>query len=149
MLKSCQYCGRIHDAGLICPQKQDALDRHRARVNSKRGHYTKGDKYRKTRKWREMRDYILHRDRRLCLCCLAELDGTETRYNTADLSVHHIIPIKEDYDRKNDETNLITVCRLQHEMCEAGTIPREQQRLLALWSEEGHIDLSDRLKAYN
>ena len=148
MLKSCKYCGRIHEAAFICPHKQEALDRQRERANRKRGHYTQGDKYRTTRKWRDVRNYVIHRDRRLCLCCLAELEGTETRYNTEDLSVHHITPIKEDYNRKNDETNLITVCRYHHEMCEAGAIPRDKQRQLAAWSAEGFIDLSDRMKEY-
>ena len=51
-------------------------------------------------------------------------------YNTDTLEVHHIIPIEEDDDRKLDDDNLITVCRVHHEQCENGRISREKQKEL-------------------
>ena len=70
----------------------------------------------------------------MCLCCKAGLKGTVDRYNTKDLSVHHIIPVEEDYSKRMDGNNLITVCSMHHEMCEAGIIDRETQHTLALES---------------
>ena len=40
--------------------------------------------------------------------------------------MHHIIPIEENYDKRLDENNLITLCRYHHEMAESGEIPREE-----------------------
>ena len=147
MLRSCPYCGRIHDMAHICPQKQVALDKREAARNRKR---TDGAdvRFRNTSRWRQVRDYVYHRDRCLCLCCLAELEGTDIKYNTEGLSVHHIVPLREDMSRRDDAGNLITVCRLHHEMCEEGAIPRGVQVKLAELSEQGTIDMSEALKAY-
>lgn len=81
----------------------------------------------------------------MCLCCLAELEGTETKYNTEALEVHHIVPLREDIEKKDDNENLITVCKLHHEMCEEGDIGRDIQRCLARWSEQGIIDMKEQL----
>jgi hypothetical protein len=70
----------------------------------------------------------------MCLCCKAGLAGTIRRYNTEQLSVHHIVPIEEDATRRLDGSNLITVCALHHEMCEAGIISRDTQRELVITS---------------
>ena len=86
-----------------------------------------------------MREHILHRDRKLCLCCLAGIDGTEIQFETRDLSVHHIVPLKEDYERRLDETNLLTLCAYHHERCEDGTIPRGIQFELVDKSINGTI----------
>lgn len=68
-----------------------------------------------------------------------ELPGTQTKYETRDLSVHHIVPLAEDFERRLDETNLLTVCSYHHEACEAGAIDRETQRQLAEKSIDGTI----------
>jgi len=39
--------------------------------------------------------------------------------------VHHVVPIEEDYDRRLDDDNLITLCAVHHDMAESGAIPRE------------------------
>lgn len=148
MLRSCPYCGRIHDMTMVCLKKQEALDKREASRNHKR---TDGAdvKFRNTSRWRQIRDYVYHRDRCLCLCCLAELEGTDIKYNTEDLSVHHIIPLREDLSRSADASNLITVCRLHHEMCEVGAIPRDVQLKLAELSEQGIIEMSEEIKQFS
>ena len=35
MLKSCTYCGRIHDKKYICPQKKEALKKRQVKKMSK------------------------------------------------------------------------------------------------------------------
>ena len=49
------------------------------------------------------------RDHALCKDCLAK--NTITSYNT----VHHIIPIKEDWSKKLDIDNLICLCESCHQ----------------------------------
>ena len=47
------------------------------------------------------------------------------------LSVHHIIPLAADFDKRLDDDNLITLCRYHHEQAERGTIPVARLRRLA------------------
>jgi 5-methylcytosine-specific restriction endonuclease McrA len=127
MLKSCKYCGRIHDDKVVCEQKKDANNRRWQ--NRKQ---TRALQFRRSNAWTEKSQQIRKRDRYMCLCCKAQMIGTVVQYNTRDISVHHIIPIEEEYDRRLDDDNLITVCPTHHEMCERGDITRDEQRRLAL-----------------
>ena len=112
MLKSCPYCGRIHDSRFDCGKKP------------KRTKWTgKGcsqlDAFRGSKSWQRMRETIRARDRSLCRWCLAY--GTLT---CSGLSVHHIEPLAEAWELRLEESNLITLCGQCHEMAEAGKIPR-------------------------
>lgn len=141
MLKSCQYCGKIHDSKFECAQKKQAQEK-RWSARRKTGAFS----FRKTNTWTNKSLQIRDRDRFMCLCCKANLPGTVKRFNTKDLSVHHIVPIEEDDSKKLDGANLITVCSVHHEMCEAGIISRDVQRELVAVSmreagEDGEADL--------
>lgn len=131
MLKSCQYCGRIHDAKNACAEKRQADAARWSRREN-----TKAAGFRKTAAWTELSKSIRARDNYMCQCCKARMPGTIRAYNTQDLSVHHIVPIEEDYDLRMERSNLLTVCGVHHEMCEAGIIDRETQRALALGAME-------------
>lgn len=73
----------------------------------------------------------------MCLCCQAGLEKTYKKFNIEELDVHHIIPIEEDFNLRLSDDNLITICKVHHEMCEAGIISREQQMsLLSKTSED-------------
>ena len=115
MLKSCGYCGRIHDSKYICKDKP-----------KREKQITDADKFRWTSKWQKKRDEIKHRDLYLCQICIRELYNTVNKYNTNNLEVHHNIPINENYNKRLDNDNLLTVCHAHHEMCESGQIPREE-----------------------
>ena len=46
--------------------------------------------------------------------------------------MHHIIPLEEDYNKRLDSDNLITLCRYHHELAEKGEISREElQEIIA------------------
>ena len=115
MLKSCSYCGRIHESKYICKEKP-----------IKKKTITEADKFRWTRIWQKKREEIKKRDLYLCQICIRELYDTINKYNTKDLSVHHNTPINEDYNKRLDDDNLLTVCDHHHEMCERGEIPRDE-----------------------
>ena len=120
MLRSCMYCGRIHDSKYICKEKP-----------SKKKTITEADKFRWTRIWQKKREEIKKRDLYLCQICIRELYNTVTKYNTEELSVHHNIPINEDYNKRLDNDDLLTVCDYHHKMCESGEIPRDEvQRII-------------------
>lgn len=117
MLKSCKYCGKIHDSRFDCGKKP----KHR-----KSG--TESDRFHSTNRWTETARAIKERDHYLCQACLHNLDGEGVRYTTDALEVHHIEPIAEAWGSRLDWDNLITLCRTHHEMAEDGRISREALR---------------------
>jgi len=119
MLKSCPYCGRIHDPHTICPKKpvyDYPKNRHRSEAGDLRHSHT----------WNMKSLEIRRRDKYLCRVCLSQ--GI---LNTKDLSVHHIIPINEQTDLWLDNNNLITLCRSHHDDADSGQIDRDTLRMLA------------------
>lgn len=115
MLKSCPYCGKIHDTKYECGKKPQKYKK-----------ITYIDKFRSSRKWREKREQIRDRDMNLCQICIRNLHVTERQYNYDDLSVHHAIPLERDFEKRLDDDNLITACSKHHEMAESGEIPYEE-----------------------
>jgi 5-methylcytosine-specific restriction endonuclease McrA len=114
MLKSCKYCGRIHDSKTDCGRKP----KRNKQGNDK-------DKFRWSKAWQNKRDEIKERDSYLCQVCIRKLYNTTRQYNYDNLEVHHAIPLEQDFDRRLDNDNLITVCECHHEMAERGEIPRK------------------------
>ena len=112
---TCKYCG-IVVRGHNCPHKS----------YKKRDKDSKEDKFRKTNAWTKKSIEIRQRDRYLCRVCEANLYNTINQFNYDKLEVHHIIPVNEDYDKRLDNDNLITLCNYHHKMAEAGQISREE-----------------------
>ena len=48
-----------------------------------------------------------------------------TFLNYKAVEVHHIVPIEEDFNRRLDNDNLISLCSYHHHMADKGQIPRE------------------------
>lgn len=123
MKKACVYCGQVHDFSYKCPKKPMRIHKN---YTQKRD--SKEDKFRSSYKWKKKRTYILKRDRHLCIACLHGLHGTSSRLTTSGLSVHHIVPLKVDFDLRLDDDNLITLCQMHHEMAEKGAITADMLR---------------------
>lgn len=114
MLKACSRCGRIHERGFVCMP----------RTAYKQERNSQADKFRNTSVWRQKSEDIKKRDIHLCRICLTKQYNTLIQYNSQKLSVHHIVPLNEDYSKRLDDDNLITLCSYHHELAEHGTIPR-------------------------
>lgn len=112
ILRSCSRCGHIHDSKYLCKPKLDSM-------KSK----TKAQAFRSSYAWLKKQQSIRERDFNLCRICLLNKYDTKTIYNTSNLSVHHIIPIRKDYEKRLDDDNLITLCRHHHDLAEVGKIP--------------------------
>ena len=125
MLKSCPYCGRIHDSKFDCGRKP------------KRKHDKTKEAYavHRSNRWKKLSEEVRDRDGFCCRVCLLGKYGTMNRISYEDVSVHHIIPIEEDPSLAYDDRNCITLCRMHHEMAESGDIPRSE--LLALSNPGG------------
>lgn len=112
---TCSRCG-IVKRGHIC-------DKKKPRNNTRD---SKADKFRKTKAWINKSLEIRQRDRYLCVVCINNLYHTINTYNYNKLEVHHITPINEDYNKRLDNDNLITLCNYHHKMAERGDIPKEE-----------------------
>lgn len=124
MLKSCFYCGRIHDDKCLCNDKKNSL------FSSSSKKLTKAAKFRSSYAWTKSRDSALKRDKYCCVLCNYLNDNNFRKFNSDCLEVHHIIPIIENYELRNNLNNLITVCRRHHEECEKGVFSKEFQKKL-------------------
>ena len=114
MLKTCSRCGIVKD-NHICPYKP-----------KKKNHQTTAQDIRRSYKWTQKSLSIRQRDDFLCRVCRLELYDTRIKYNSKDLSVHHIIPINDNPDRAFDDDNLITLCEYHHELAESLKIPQSE-----------------------
>ena len=130
MLTACPRCGLVHAIG-ACPKKP-----HR---NYKK-YIPDAVKFRRTAAWQKKREEILQRDLYLCKVCLANEfnkcdDGTDAiclGLDTKHLQVHHIVPIEEQPELKEDDGNLITLCSWHHWMADHNKIPRKKLKDLAI-----------------
>lgn len=69
MLRSCKYCGRIHDSKYQCSSKP-----------VRRKIRTKQNSFRSTEAWKRKSLEIRERDRYLCQICIRKLYGTTQQY---------------------------------------------------------------------
>lgn len=108
---------RIHDSKFDCgmkPKRQKPIND----IN----------KFRWSRKWREKALKIKERDKYLCQLAIRE---EPPRYVYTDLEVHHIVSIEEDWDKRLDDENLITLSEGYHEKAERGEISKEYLKSIA------------------
>lgn len=112
---TCSRCG-IVKRGHICPYK----------TYKKKNKDSKADKFRCTKVWTNKSLEIRQRDKYLCKVCINNLYHTINTYNYNKLEVHHITPIEEDYNKRLDNDNLITLCNYHHKLAEVGEIPKEE-----------------------
>lgn len=120
---SCSYCGRIHPREYDCGKKRRFGEQDKT---------TKAYKFRHGTRWKEKSKAIRARDNYLCIYCKQKLGIMN---NTA-IEVHHIIPVKDDFDSRLDGGNLISLCREHHEAAEQGSIDTEELKKLAERQEE-------------
>lgn len=126
MLKSCSYCGRIHDSKVTCDKKLQ-LQRRTTDI----------DKFRSSKEWQHKREEIKERDLYLCQVCIRELYDTVNKYNYANLSVHHATPLEVDFDKRLDNDILLTMCSCHHEKAESGEIPLNVILKIIIEQEKG------------
>lgn len=116
MLKTCSKCMKVVSEDHVCPY----------RTYNKKNKDSKANKFRKTKAWTNKSIEIRQRDKYLCKVCINNLYSTIQQYNYDKLEVHHVTPVEEDYNKRLDNDNLITLCSYHHKMAEKGDIPREE-----------------------
>ena len=115
MKVSCAYCGRIHEKTYDCGRKPKRVKKR----------YEK-EAFRSTAEWQRKAEEIKDRDHYLCQICFRNLYHTTSRLTSSGLSVHHAIPLKEAYELRLVNANLLTLCDKHHKMADSGQIPLEK-----------------------
>ncbi len=123
MLKSCSCCGRVHDSKYVCKQKEQKI---RERQSMRSAKNKKVYDFHRSHKWKEKSAATRERDNYCCQVCVRGLHNPDRQYETDNISVHHIVPIAEDWDNRLDDSNLISLCSKHHEMAERGEINRKE-----------------------
>lgn len=98
MLQSCQRCGKIHEIGKCTVKKK-----YRPKES------TETTRFRSSAVWTKKRKQILERDGYACKIC-----ATNGKINSYRLQVHHIEPLADNFERRTDDSNLLTVCESCH-----------------------------------
>lgn len=111
---SCPHCG-IVVRGHRCPHRKS-----RQKTGDRQS-----DRFRKTKSWTNKSIEIRQRDRFLCQVCLRNLYNTMTFLNYKTVEVHHIEKLQDNFDRRLDEKNLISLCSYHHKMADKGEIPKQ------------------------
>ena len=119
-LKACPYCGRIHPKGFDCGHLPK-----RGQKNT-----TEEKRFRSSTAWTRKSIRIRERDHYMCVYCMQH----DNHINTEEIEVHHIISLKQDYNRRLDDDNLISLCREHHEAAEVGVI--KQHTLLSMAAKQ-------------
>lgn len=126
MLKSCSFCGKLHRFDEECPKRIEYQKLNVRKYDRNADRNSKQDLFRNTVKWRQKREEIRQRDLNMCRVCFL----LEHRITTSGLSVHHIVPIHENYRLRLTNGNLITLCARHHEQAESGRIKADRLRAL-------------------
>ena len=61
---------------------------------------------------------------------MANRYNTINQFNYNKLEVHHIEKLTENYDKRLDNDNLITLCVYHHKLADNGEIPKEELKEL-------------------
>lgn len=120
MLKSCKYCGRIHDSNFDCGKKPKSEYKRKYQTDIR---YTTPMK-RKSVEIKENANY-------LCEVC-----KDKGKFVTDGLETHHIEKLVDRPDLALDNSNLICLCRNCHKLSEKGEIDVNYLRELARKREE-------------
>ena len=127
-LKSCQYCGRIHSTAFDCGRKP------KRKYQYKR---PDADSFRNTNQWKRKRDVIKERDHYLCQVCIRGLYNTIKIFNSESLEVHHCDKLRDNFEKRMDDDNLLTVGEYHHKKCASGEIPKEVVKKIILEQMSG------------
>ncbi|MEY2195328.1 HNH endonuclease [Neobacillus sp. BF23-41] len=82
------------------------------------------NRFRWTNQWKNKSKQIRKRDKYLCQICLRKLYNTAAQYNFTNIEVHHIESIAENWDKRLDDGNLISLCAYHHKMADSREIPK-------------------------
>lgn len=126
-LKTCTYCRKIHGKEINCTAKKGYYREKNARYEKDKDYL----KFIKSKQWVKKSQEIKLLDAHCCLLCKS-LGFISPIY----LEVHHINKVRNDYDKRLDNDNLITLCVYHHKQADANKIStNELHRLISKYRD--------------
>ncbi len=113
MKTTCKYCGIVNKPHK-CPFKPKY---YRKDVDA--------DKFRRSRTWTNKSLLIRELDNYRCVVC-----NSKGILQYCGLGVHHIEKLTQDFDKRLDDDNLITLCEECHELADNGKIDKNKLKEL-------------------
>lgn len=94
--------------------KQEADKRYNQTVRNR--YDSELTKFYQSTAWKKKRADILKRDNYTCKQCLIELEAGKQPSGTLNKNLHvdHITPIRKDYSKRLDSSNLQVLCQYHH-----------------------------------
>lgn len=112
-LKTCTYCRKIHDSSVKCGGKKDYYREKNSRYSKDKDYIS----FIKSKEWRNKSVEIKILDSYCCLMCKS-LGLASPTY----LEVHHISKVRNNFEKRLDNDNLITLCVFHHKQADDNTI---------------------------
>ncbi len=97
-----KYCSK-------CTSKADKERKEQYKHYARNRKDKEEQRFYNSKAWKVTRQVVASRDNYLCMLCLSNKE-IESYY-----TVHHIVELKEDYDKRIDIDNLICLCQSCHE----------------------------------
>lgn len=120
MLKSCSYCLKVHDSKKVCPKKHKAkIDYKKKKENLSEVNQRENRFYSSTR-WQKFRDSIMKENGYRCEVCYQVFD--DRRKFTVAEELHHVEYIRDAWDKRMDEENVICLCHNHHKLIHKNNI---------------------------
>lgn len=107
LLKQCPHCNKIYNIELDCGCKDKIKKEKYLHYKENRKDFLE-QRFYLSKEWKKLRDYFKVKYNNLCLMCLYK-----NIIKSID-EVHHIVEIKEDWDKRLDIDNLIGLCSECH-----------------------------------
>lgn len=163
IMKMCNYCGKVRIAAeeKYCSKCKEIVnsntrDRYK-KYNKQRYNDPEQYKYIKfynSKLWKTVSKDTATRHLGLCLVCLYEdITGKKIEGTKYKDCIHHIVELKDDYDKRADKANLISLCNYHHKIIHdeyiKGLTNKKvmQQKLMAIliWFEKNFNILYKRI----
>ncbi|HHY45870.1 MAG TPA: HNH endonuclease [Firmicutes bacterium] len=110
-------CAHVGCAALVRPPErycpahrwmEEQREAHRQRYYDQHLRNREAKAFYNSQEWQRLRQYVLNRDKHLCVLCLAEKKITPAEH------VDHIVPISQDWSRRLDPENCRSLCAVCH-----------------------------------
>lgn len=109
-LISCHWCGRFHSSNEIC-NKKPKVDYKQKRENLSEINKRENEFYSSSR-WQRFRDSIMKDRMYRCEICNKAYEDRR-KYSQAK-ELHHIEYLRDSFDKRLDEDNVICLCAFHH-----------------------------------
>ncbi|WP_394864565.1 hypothetical protein [Clostridium perfringens] len=113
-LISCNYCFGFHQKGTDCSKKQKTDYKFKKEnldeVNKME------NKFYSSSAWQRLRNSVMRECGWKCYVCSNVYPDTNLRHYTEAREVHHVIPIRDCWDKRLDVDNLVCLCTEHHHM---------------------------------